>query len=430
MNFEVNGSRIFYVIHTGIPVLGDFPITETLVVSWIVMAIITLLCIFLTRNLQVENISKRQAVAEMLTDDVYNAFLLVPLYLGMYYKHDLYIHGCVSKRLYRNIMNYLQRILCDFSDDLSRINITVDGFKESEGAHNLIGGGISCGVDSLTTIYDRFINESDPEYKINSLFLFNCGTHGDYGEKSEKLYLERYNMNKQAADELGLPVYLVNSNLHEFTHKMGGDTKSGFFAIYSCVFALEKVLNKYYVSSAYSYNQILKFGQRAHDCDFAEFSESYSVPLIRTSKLELIIEGCQYERSQKTERISDWEIAQKYLNVCVPQAHNCSKCGKCLRTLTVIEAMGKLEKFSRVFDINTYKQVSFRNKCDIVLSRDKDAFKMDDYKFAVSHGVKFPSRFTAYLYFLPSKFTKKIKILLRKIIGSERYEAIKKFIKG
>ena len=72
MNFEVAGSKIFYTIHTGIPVLGDFTINETLVVSWIVMAIITLLCIFLTRNLQVENISKRQAVAEMIYEAAHN----------------------------------------------------------------------------------------------------------------------------------------------------------------------------------------------------------------------------------------------------------------------------------------------------------------------------------------------------------------------
>ncbi|MBE5860348.1 MAG: F0F1 ATP synthase subunit A [Butyrivibrio sp.] len=72
MNFEITGSKIFYTIHTPIPVLGDFQITETLVVSWIVMVIITLLCIFLTRNLQVENISKRQAIAEMLVETANN----------------------------------------------------------------------------------------------------------------------------------------------------------------------------------------------------------------------------------------------------------------------------------------------------------------------------------------------------------------------
>ncbi|MBQ7679513.1 MAG: F0F1 ATP synthase subunit A [Butyrivibrio sp.] len=72
MDFEVTGARIFARIPTGIPFLGDFPITETLVVSWIVMAIITITCIVLTRNLRIENISKRQAFAEMLVETANN----------------------------------------------------------------------------------------------------------------------------------------------------------------------------------------------------------------------------------------------------------------------------------------------------------------------------------------------------------------------
>ena len=158
--------------------------------------------------------------ARMLADDVYDAFMLVPLYMGMFYGQDLYLHGKVSKRLHKNVMNYMQRILCDFSDDLSRIDVKVDGFAEAQGEQNIIGTGISCGVDSLTTIYDRYIHEEDPEYRINALFLFNCGTHGDYGEKSEKLWQGRYEQNKSAAEELGLPVCQVNSNLHAFTHKL------------------------------------------------------------------------------------------------------------------------------------------------------------------------------------------------------------------
>ena len=53
MEFDISGARIFLRIPTGIPVLGDFLITQTLVVRWIVMAIITGLCIYLTRNLKV-----------------------------------------------------------------------------------------------------------------------------------------------------------------------------------------------------------------------------------------------------------------------------------------------------------------------------------------------------------------------------------------
>ena len=72
MEFDISGARIFFRIPTGIPVLGDILITETWVVSWVVMAIITGLCIYLTRDLKVEKISKRQAIAEMLVDSANN----------------------------------------------------------------------------------------------------------------------------------------------------------------------------------------------------------------------------------------------------------------------------------------------------------------------------------------------------------------------
>ncbi len=68
MDFSIEGAKIYARIRTGIPVLGDILISETLVNSWIVMGIILALCLFLTRNLKVENISKRQAVAEWLVE--------------------------------------------------------------------------------------------------------------------------------------------------------------------------------------------------------------------------------------------------------------------------------------------------------------------------------------------------------------------------
>ena len=68
MNFNISGAAVYFRIPTGIPIFGDFLISETLVVSWIVMILITGLCIWLTRDLKVENISKRQAVAEMLVE--------------------------------------------------------------------------------------------------------------------------------------------------------------------------------------------------------------------------------------------------------------------------------------------------------------------------------------------------------------------------
>ena len=40
---ELNGAKILYTIHTDIPILGDFKITQTLVSTWIVMALLTAL---------------------------------------------------------------------------------------------------------------------------------------------------------------------------------------------------------------------------------------------------------------------------------------------------------------------------------------------------------------------------------------------------
>lgn len=68
MEVDISGARVFFTIPTNIPILGDLQISETLVVSWIVMALITGLCIWLTHDLKVEKISKRQAVAELLVE--------------------------------------------------------------------------------------------------------------------------------------------------------------------------------------------------------------------------------------------------------------------------------------------------------------------------------------------------------------------------
>ena len=68
MEIDISGARIFYTFPFDFPILGKLRITETLVVSWIVMALITGLCIFLTRDLKVEKISKRQALAEFIVE--------------------------------------------------------------------------------------------------------------------------------------------------------------------------------------------------------------------------------------------------------------------------------------------------------------------------------------------------------------------------
>lgn len=62
MDVSIVGAKILFEI----PIFGGIPISETLVVTWAVMAVLTGLSIWLTHDLRVSNITKRQAVAEKI----------------------------------------------------------------------------------------------------------------------------------------------------------------------------------------------------------------------------------------------------------------------------------------------------------------------------------------------------------------------------
>ena len=58
---ELNCDTVFTI-----PVLGGIPVKESVVVTWIIMAVILVLCIALTRNLSVENRSRGQIILQTI----------------------------------------------------------------------------------------------------------------------------------------------------------------------------------------------------------------------------------------------------------------------------------------------------------------------------------------------------------------------------
>ncbi|HAL88070.1 MAG TPA: F0F1 ATP synthase subunit A [Clostridiales bacterium] len=70
MEVEINGARILATFEN-VPLFGTVQITQTLLVAWLVLIIVSALCIWLGSGLKVTGISRKQAVAEM----VYNALV-------------------------------------------------------------------------------------------------------------------------------------------------------------------------------------------------------------------------------------------------------------------------------------------------------------------------------------------------------------------
>ena len=71
MELSINGAKVIANIEN-VPLLGTVNITQTLLVSWLVLAIITALCIWLGSGLKVTGISRKQAVAEMAATALLN----------------------------------------------------------------------------------------------------------------------------------------------------------------------------------------------------------------------------------------------------------------------------------------------------------------------------------------------------------------------
>jgi len=71
MDVSINGAKIIATFEN-IPLFGTVQITQTLVVSWLVMLIISALCVWLGSGLKVTGISRKQAVAEIAANSLLN----------------------------------------------------------------------------------------------------------------------------------------------------------------------------------------------------------------------------------------------------------------------------------------------------------------------------------------------------------------------
>ena len=82
-----------------------------------------------------------------------------------------------------------------------------------------------------------------------------------------------------------------------------------------------------------------------------------SLDSFSTQNLKIYSEGGAKERYDKILELVDFEPAQRYLQVCVSdRGPNCGRCFKCIRTLLMLDALGALDKFNKVFDVARYSR--------------------------------------------------------------------------
>ena len=213
-----------------------------------------------------------------------------------------------------------------------------------------VGTGISCGVDSLHAIQNQ-TNSDFSGHNVTHLMYNNVGSHGE-GEYAQQLYHSLLERPRAYAREYGFEFVATNSNLmdvvqqnHFYTH-----TYSSLFAVY----CLQKLFSiYYYASSGYRYGDFTLEYCPHRGCGSYDI---FSLPMLSHRTLRFYSEGAGMTRMEKLKKVADFPPAHKYLQVCAQSKNNCGKCEKCVRTLLGLDAIGKLELFSNVFDVVHYRK--------------------------------------------------------------------------
>lgn len=296
------------------------------------------------------------SISPYLNKDDATPFLVALLPQAAYLGEDLVVDAAISQRVFYGIENNLFPLWKKDSKMFKPVKIKHKGFIQAanDGGMNAghVGTGISCGVDSFAAI-KMSLEKYEGAYKLDTLAFFNAGSHRSTGglskEESRKLFFDRMNNSEACARELGLDFLWVDSNLGEFLKTKY--VQVHVFCNFSAVLACGRYFSKYYYASGYPLEEadVLKL-----DSDTSRY-EIYLSQLLSTEEISFSISGENMTRIEKVEYISEMPTAQKYLNVCFMEKNNCGVCEKCVRTQLELYALGKLDSFSRVFDVEKFK---------------------------------------------------------------------------
>ena len=110
---ELNCETVFTI-----PIFGGIPISESIVVTWIIIGVLTLLAILFVRNLRVENPGKKQIVLETAIGGMYHFF---EDSMGSHGKR--YIPYMITVGLYIGVANLIG--LFGFKPPTKDMNVTI-----------------------------------------------------------------------------------------------------------------------------------------------------------------------------------------------------------------------------------------------------------------------------------------------------------------
>ncbi|MCM1216729.1 MAG: hypothetical protein NC331_05270 [Lachnospiraceae bacterium] len=320
---------------------------------------------------------------QYLTAESSDPFVLALLELAMEKQCDIRYEEPMSEDLKYQLETYMIPILSSELKEYYNIKLNGKTTREVIKSEMVVGTGFSGGVDSFYTV----LAHKDIPYeskRVTHLLLALSGAAmaGMTEELDAKWYNEEVKRFRPLAEEMGLQFVGVNSNVSLLNLYRKIQRGADLVVTASFVYALRKLFGVYYWAAA----EKASVGKE-DDAD-GRIKAPLAISLVGSDGLKFYLSGCEVSRVEKVEYIANDSVAQKGLTVC-GEVDNCGHCSKCLRTMSELYAIGKLDKFGAVFDVEDYKK-HFSTKLARELALDYSFYTSEIIKSMKEHGIHIP----------------------------------------
>ena len=341
-------------------------------------------------------------------NEVADAFVLPMILRAVKTHQDIVVESGMSEKLFYNLNDSVLYAVSKAYEKkygvhpLGKEVVRVKCEKLIPSTYNptAVGTGCSLGVDSFAVLLQNLFSDDCPSsYRVTHLTLFNAGAFGSRDvEGARRSFRKEVERTKAFADKIRVPFVWVDSNTRSFFPELSFDWCHTYLNM-GIVLSMQKLWKKYLYAAGYSVDN------STFDISYSAKYEPYLLPHLSTESTELISASMSMRRSDKVAYISDSELVQKELYVCLkeqilnnPQASNkyygefknCGHCKKCLRTMLQLEILGKLDLFKDIFDMKDWCNMRENYIAEVIVGRKENLMLADLYQSMIDHHYAIP----------------------------------------
>lgn len=326
-----------------------------------------------------------------------DAFIVAMLFYAMVTEEDIICEIPISKKLLFHLNDYLIPLL-SFQSNMRKITIHAPTTGKSDFVPTAVGTGMSCGIDSMASVYEYRQENIPEEYRLTHLTFFNVGADKGYVPKNKRWcdlieILEPFNKTmeekrrkaERIANELSLGFVFVDSN--QTIIYQGLFEESHLYRSMSAALFLQNFFSVYYLSSA---GCLLDDFQPKIRIDPGHY-EVGMVPFLSTENLQFECGSRAYNRVEKMRMIQDDLITQRYLNVC-SDITPCYHCTKDFRMIIIFDILDCEEKFKHIYSIEKNRKVRWKAYNWLLKSYKFDASAKVLWNYVQKQNIHIPTR--------------------------------------